>query len=278
MDKNEIIAELRRVAELLGTSSLTIQQFREQSSISVATVEHEFGTWAQAVQAAGFSPMPSDLRPYRQDNVSDEEYLKEIIRLTQLLGRRPTHREMDAKGRFGTTSYRRRWGTWNKACEAAYSKFGNPLVSEGGIIYGLPRENIATTPRKIAPETYKPPQVAARKKIQYGEPIDFRGLRHAPINEQGVVYVFGMVSQELGFLIESVRTGYPDCEGKRCVDTKRQLWESVLIEFEYRSSNFLQHGHNPDGCDLIVCWIHDWNECPIDVLKLKSAIKNLPDH
>jgi hypothetical protein len=87
-----------------------------------------------------------------------------------------------------------------------------------------------------------------------------------------------MVSQELGFLIESVRTGYPDCEGKRCVDTKRQLWESVLIEFEYRSSNFLQHGHNPDGCDLIVCWVHDWDDCPLEVVELRSAIKNLPNH
>ena len=38
----------------------------------------------------------------------------------------------------------------------------------------------------------------------YGEPIDFRGLRHAPINEQGVVYLFGMVSRELGFYIEAI--------------------------------------------------------------------------
>src|SRR5574341_205258 len=49
------------------------------------------------------------------------------------------------------------------------------------------------------------------KPRNYGEPIDFRGLRHAPINEQGVVFLFGMVSDELGFLVESVHHPFPDC-------------------------------------------------------------------
>ncbi|MBX9788237.1 MAG: hypothetical protein K2Y37_04935 [Pirellulales bacterium] len=39
-------------------------------------------------------------------------------------------------------------------------------------------------------------------------------MRHAPINEQGVVYLFGMVSRELGFYIEAIQQGFPDCEGK----------------------------------------------------------------
>lgn len=105
--------------------------------------------------------------------------------------------------------------------------------------------------------------------------MDFRGLRHAPINEQGVVYLFGMVSRELGFLIESVKAPYPDCECKRCVDQKRQRWERVLIEFEYQSSNFRTHKHDVEGCDLIVCWIHDWDDCPIEVLELRSQIRYL---
>lgn len=121
----------------------------------------------------------------------------------------------------------------------------------------------------------KPSKKISKKKTQFGKPIAFRGLRFAPINEQGVVYLFGMVSRELGFLIESIRTEFPDCEGKRCVDLKKNLWEHVLIEFEYSSKNFKSHGHNPDDCDLIVCWKHNWNECPIEVLELKSIIKNL---
>ncbi|MFQ5762282.1 MAG: hypothetical protein ACE5PO_04525, partial [Candidatus Bathyarchaeia archaeon] len=53
-------------------------------------------------------------------------------------------------------------------------------------------------------------------------------------------------------------------------------WEEVLIEFEYKSSNFLAHKHDVNQCDLIVCWVHDWRECPLEVIELKSLIKRLP--
>jgi len=98
-------------------------------------------------------------------------------------------------------------------------------------------------------------------------------LQHAPINEQGVVFLFGMVCSELGFVVEAVRTAYPDCEAKRLV--KKGKWERAMIEFEFKSSNFKDHGHNPELCDVIVCWEHDWPECPLEVIELKSAIENL---
>ena len=47
--------------------------------------------------------------------------------------------------------------------------------------------------------------------------------------------------------------------------------EGVIIEFEAYSSNFGKQGHDKSKCNLIVCWKHDWKECPdsIDVLELK---------
>lgn len=115
------------------------------------------------------------------------------------------------------------------------------------------------------------------KNSQYGPILNFRGLQHAPINEQGVVYLFGMVSFELGFVIEVIRTDFPDCEGKRLVNENKGLWERVAIEFEYKSNNFKEQGHDPNKCDLIVCWEHDWSDCPIEVLELKSKIKELKE-
>jgi hypothetical protein len=109
----------------------------------------------------------------------------------------------------------------------------------------------------------------------YGNPIDFRGLRHEPVNEQGVVFLFGMLARELGYAVEAVQTGYPDCEAKRQIDKGK--WQRVRIEFEFESRNFRTHGHQPEGCDLIVCWRHNWPECPthIEVLELRSVIKSL---
>ena len=110
---------------------------------------------------------------------------------------------------------------------------------------------------------------------KYGPFLNFRGLQHAPLNEQGVVFLFGMICRDLGFIVEAVRTDYPDCEAKRRIDKKRDSWERVRIEFEYKSSSFKDHGHNPEMCDLIICWEHDWLNCPLETMELKSIIDSL---
>jgi hypothetical protein len=95
------------------------------------------------------------------------------------------------------------------------------------------------------------------------------------VNEQGVVFLFGMVARELGYLVEAVQTGYPDCEAKRQIGPGK--WQRVRIEFEYESRNFRDHGHPVDGCDIIVCWRHNWQDCPqnLEVLELRTVIKTL---
>lgn len=110
----------------------------------------------------------------------------------------------------------------------------------------------------------------------YGNPIDFRGLRHEPVNEQGVVFLFGMLARELGYYVEAVQTGFPDCEAKRQIGPDK--WQRVRIEFEFESRNFREHGHDPTRCDVIVCWRHNWTECPgeLEVVELASLIKSLP--
>lgn len=115
--------------------------------------------------------------------------------------------------------------------------------------------------------------VALRHGKPYGQPLQLPALQHAPVNEVGVILLFGMLCEDLGFVIETSGPGFPDCEAKRSADGNGQRWERVRIEFEYTSSNFLRHHHDPDGCDLIVCWAHDWPECPVEVLELRSVIE-----
>jgi hypothetical protein len=105
--------------------------------------------------------------------------------------------------------------------------------------------------------------------------INFRGLVYAPINEQGVVFLFGKIAHEFGMYVELIRTGYPDCIAKRYIGRGR--WEEIKIEFEYKSSDFVRHKHNQNDADMIVCWVHDWDDCPksIEVLELKEEIKKL---
>jgi hypothetical protein len=111
-----------------------------------------------------------------------------------------------------------------------------------------------------------------RRAFTFGPPLNSQYIRHEPIDEQGVVFLFGAVAAELGFMVEAVRQRFPDCRAKRNI---RGVYHDVTIEFEFSSSDFLKHGHPMDGCDLVVCWHHDWLDCPIDVLELKSALQQL---
>jgi hypothetical protein len=71
------------------------------------------------------------------------------------------------------------------------------------------------------------------------------------------------------------KPGYPDCIGRRFVG---KGWERVAIEFEYKSSNFKQHKHDPKGCDIIVCWENDWKDCPLEIIELKTEIQGMENY
>jgi hypothetical protein len=273
-EKEHILQEILRVARTISPKPLTKAAFKRESEISESKVLYYFGSWNQAVEAAGLQPNPKGIPVTGYKRLSGEELLEEIGNLWRNFGRRPTEAMMNSKGQFTVKPYRSRWGTFNAAIEAYVKKYGEPQNFEG--IAGEVEKSSKKVP-VIIPKTFKPLPTAEKKRgIIYGEPIDFRGLRYAPVNEQGVVYLFGLVSRELGFLIESIRTDFPDCEGKRCLNPEGTRWQHCRIEFEYKSSNFAEHGHDSEGCDIIVCWIHDWADAPIEVLELKSAINLLP--
>lgn len=209
-----------------------------------------------------------------------KSFFLEIGRVWRLKGKRPTESAFNSSGKYSVKPYKKRWGSFGSAVDLYLAQYGEPNTRDHrNSDSSSPDEAKFVSPpesKVIIPPIHKPSKTSRRDRILYGEPMDFRGLRYAPINEQGVVYLFGMVSRELGFLIESVRTEFPDCEGKRATNKTGTHWEHVRIEFEYKSKNFFEHGHDPDGCDLIVCWLHDWKDCPLEVLELRSVIPLLP--
>ncbi len=114
-----------------------------------------------------------------------------------------------------------------------------------------------------------------KRKNIVGKLINFRGLVYAPVNENGVIFLFSKLNEDLNLNIETIRIGFPDCVAKRYIG--KDQWEELNIEFEFKSSSFKRHNHLASmkkgaKCDMIVCWEHDWNECPkeIEVLELKS--------
>ena len=80
-----------------------------------------------------------------------------------------------------------------------------------------------------------------------GDLINFRGLVNSPVNENGVIFLFGKVVEDLDMSVDEVKPGFPDCSARRYAG---RGWERAYIEFEYRSSHFKQHGHSPSHCDI----------------------------
>jgi hypothetical protein len=95
----------------------------------------------------------------------------------------------------------------------------------------------------------------------------------APTNEMGVVFLFGTVAKDLGYMVVRLQAEFPDCEAYRLIDPER--CQLVKVEFEFESRNFLVHGHRIDDCDLIVCWKHNWEGCPLEVVELSKVIADI---
>ncbi len=110
----------------------------------------------------------------------------------------------------------------------------------------------------------------------FGDPIDFRGVRHAPVDIGGVIFLFGMVAREIGFHVEAMSSGFPRCEAKRQLSPGK--WARLRIDFELESRQFRDAGRNPGACDLIVCWRDTWPDRPatLDILALDGLLPTLP--
>ena len=255
-----LLNELRRVAKKLGKDTLAMREYKQHARTGTNVIIKRFGSWNNALQKAGLSVNI-------QRKISEEELFVEIEMVWNRLGRQPHYDEMGRLGKFSTKPYERRFGTWIKAL-GEFAKWKNKGQENT-------TKDLEETAIDISPSQSRKPR--ASRRVEYGEPIEFLGLRHAPLNEQGVVYLFGILSRRLGFIIEAVRTDFPDCEGKRQIPGKQGRWERVAIEFEYKSSNFKLHGHNPDECDVIVCWENDWKDCPIEIISLKELMGKIKE-
>jgi hypothetical protein len=108
----EFIPDIKRVAEILGKSSVTIAEYQNHGSFSSAVIALHFGGWLKALQAA-------DLKKTREYGVSDEEYFQNLEIMWVHLGRQPRYGEVQKPfSRYVAGAYERRFGSWRKALES----------------------------------------------------------------------------------------------------------------------------------------------------------------
>ena len=252
--RNLLIGKLKAVAKRLGREAVGQAEFHRLSGTTRYQVRRHFDGYNGLLRAAG---LPTYTRNRR---IPDDELFRAMAEAFRKQKGITTQQRFGKACRYSITVYDHRWGCWSATLRAfrdwqaqhdprfPYADQLGRLESRGG------KPRVAWT------------TLGGRR---YGDTLNFRGLLHAPVNEQGVVFLFATLAVDLGFLVESLTPGFPDCEAKRRVG---KAWERVRIEFEYESRSFREHDHDPKGCDLIVCWEDNWPQCPVEVLELKAVV------
>jgi len=273
-DQSAVLDAIRETAKALGRAP-SRREFMRSSGMTEYQVLRHFPSRREAVRAAGLDSEPTNVP--LEPAVLLEDW-GELVRRTRRI---PTRHQYRRDGCYSPGVFERKFGPWS-AVPAKFREFAANRPEWADVVALLPIET-ASPPRVASPtpsasgDSFSPRHrhTKLENRPTYGNPIDFRGLRHEPVNEDGVVFLFGMVARELGYLVEAVQAGFPDCEAKRQVEAGK--WQRVRIEFEYESRNFRDHGHSPEGCDVIVCWRHNWPECPndLEVVELRSVIATL---
>ncbi|HTT32065.1 MAG TPA: hypothetical protein VMH48_00560 [Methylomirabilota bacterium] len=282
LSKKQIIKSMATIAKKLGRTP-SLLEFVARAGVPKNRVFQFFPKWNDAVRAAGRDPCRLYKRP------GDNELLKdwgEVVRKKRGL---PTRRAYRLAGEYYPRTLERRFGGWPSVPQA-FRKFAKSRREWADVVALLPaavatEKLVSAMVSRGALHRVPPALVRASSKMgnhktlkdraTYGNPIHLPGFLHEPVNELGVVLLFGMLAKDLGYMIERVQKSFPDCEAKRQIAPDR--WQRVNIEFEFESKNFHEHGHSHNGCDVIVCWRHNWPACPkhIEVLELSSIIKSL---
>jgi hypothetical protein len=262
--KDDLIAAAQAVAQRLGTDRLSLIEFRAATRIPPQRVYKLFGTWRDFCAAAGLSAC----HPVRA--IPDETIFRGLHDALLASGGAVSLLAVEGRVPFSRKVIRRRFGPWHGAL-TEFAEWADKNAPDFPYRVQLAKHIARRRSAKLAdaPPPSGPPWPATGARLS-GDPLNDCVLQHEPINEYGVVLAFGTMAKELGYIVDSVAGAFPDCLAKRRVGARR--WQPVRIEFEFKSRNFVEHGHDPNGCDVIVCWEHDWPDCPLEVLELKRAM------
>jgi len=266
MTKQEILKAIRACAKKLKRNP-SLRELRQMGGITEAAITKHFGRLRKALEAAGLDAVGPGFE------VPMSALLLDWAVVARKLGKLPTAHEYTETGKYSHGPFVSRFASWARVRDAL-RKFAREEKIEGQWLDVLKmislreeelRKNRERGGRRLSPLMPGRPV--------YGDPLLMPEMAHAPVNEAGVVFAFGVMAWRLGFVVLRLQTGFPDCEAMRRM--AKGQWQWVKIEFEHESRNFLKHGHDPKKCDLIVCWVHNWPECPVEVLELSKEIAKI---
>jgi len=268
MTKEEALTMIREAAEKLGHTP-SFGQLEQMTPLRRRAIRRLFGSYTWALQEAGLGYR------YNANLYSTDDLFAEWAMVARKLNKIPSIKEFEEQSKFTVGPYQRRFRHWSQVPRgmADYAR-KHAVESEWPDVMAMirEREDGRAAPLVKWPVNKVGPVPIRRDRPVYGPAMAPAAFVHEPINEMGVVFLFGTQAARLGFMVTHVQAEFPDCEAFVEVAPKRL--QRILIEFELESRNFLKHDHRVDECDMIVCWEHNWPGCPLEVVELKSVMAN----
>jgi hypothetical protein len=268
MTKEQIVEAIHLCAKKLERNP-NLRDLRLIGGVSEPILYKRFGGLAKALAAAGLEATGPGF------NQPEAALLLDWAAVARNLGKIPSVHEYGSVGRFSVSPFQSRYRRW-AGVPQAFARFAreSKIETEWQDVMKL-GQAVARKERKAA-KAFVRPRVRKgpihRDRPTYGRPMMLPEMAHEPVNELGVVFVFGMLARRLGFVVLRIQPEFPDCEAM--FEVARGVWQRVRIEFEFESRNFLRHRHRKDGCDMIICWRHNWPECPpnLEVIELSKEL------
>ena len=198
--KDEILSAIRSAANELGKTP-SRAKFIAHSGITEYHVLKWFAGWNAAVAAAGLKPHTGNIK------IDDPVLLEDWGNLVRRLRHIPTRTQYRQQGTYSPGVFEKHFGPWS-SIPGHFRKFAGDNAEWTDVMALLPARSPqaalntmnstpVATPHE-SPSASVTTQTHARldNRPTYGNPIDFRGLRHEPVNESGVVFLFGIVARE----------------------------------------------------------------------------------
>ena len=257
--KQEIIKAIRECAEELGHAP-TVVELLNMKPLRRGAVYRAFGNYRKALEACGLEGRGPGFQ------IAPKRLFLDWCGVVRKLGKLPAVAEYDMNGSYSAQPLLARYRSWRRV-PAAMQQYAREwgMAEEWADVMKIIEEGQSTT-LSFMPED-------GEDEFFYGTPLTLSPMTYAPTCENGVMFLFGALARDLGFAVERIQPGFPDCVALR--EVRPGVWRRVRIELEQESRNFQQHGHAVDGCHMIVCWVHNWEGCPLEVIELRKVMKEM---
>ncbi len=204
--------------------------------------------------------------------IETESLFRDWAEMVRILKKTPTQIEYEQYSKYSINPLRTRFGGWGHAPrELKRYAEEHGLADEWADVLNIIAAEGHDEAGQSRPEGASTDQKRLIDGPVYGQPLRRDALAFGPTNEAGVLFLFGAMAEFLGFIVTRIQTEFPDCEAMRIMEDGR--CQRLRAELEYESRNFLRHLHDANNCDLLVCWIHNWPECPMQVVELSKEFK-----